>query len=224
MEHRRFVIPDIHGCERTFQHLLRDIIRLQKTDSLYLLGDTIDRGPRSKQVIDAIRQLQLDGYDVHPLRGNHEEMFIQACSDRTGFRLWMLNGGRESLKSFGVDDACDIPLPYRKFIASFPYFIELAEFVLVHGGLNFTIPDPFDDTEAMLWSRDREVVKERIGGRRVIGGHTPLGREEIRLSLTEDRIMLDNGCVYKGEPGLGSLAALELNSMTLHFQENIDQY
>ena len=219
---RRFVIPDIHGCEMTFSRLLKDVIRLQKTDSLYLLGDTIDRGPRSKGVIDTISNLRAEGYEVHPLRGNHEDMLLKSCRDRTYFHLWMLNGGSATLTSFGVEDGCEIPLPYRSFIESWPYYIELPDYILVHGGLNFRIADPLTDTEAMLWSRDVTAHKELIGGRRLIGGHTPLRREEIRHSINQDRIMLDNGCVYKGEPGLGSLAALELNAMTLYFQENVD--
>jgi serine/threonine protein phosphatase 1 len=222
MKRRRFVIPDIHGCALTFRRLLKEIIRLQKSDSIYLLGDTIDRGPRSKEVLDTIRNFQDVGYDFHSLRGNHEEMFLKSCRDRSYFYLWMLNGGHVTLKSFGVEDGCEIPLPYRQFIESFPYFIELEEFILVHGGLNCNIPDPLTDIEAMLWSRDREVVKRLIGGRKVIGGHTPLNLEDIKQSLTTDHIMLDNGCVYKEEPGLGSLTALELNSLTLYSQENID--
>ena len=222
MNTRRFVIPDIHGCEQTFRRLLENVIRLQKDDSLYLLGDFIDRGPRSKEVIDAIRQLQMDGYDILAIRGNHEEMFLKSCNDWSYFHLWMMNGGYTTLKSFGVEDACEIPFPYRTFIESFPYLIKLDDFVLVHAGLNFSAPDPFVDTEAMLWSREREVVKGLIGNRRVIGGHTPLTRKEIQRNLKGDLIMLDNGCVYKGEPGLGSLVALELDSMTLYFQENID--
>jgi len=222
MKSRRFVIPDIHGCALTFHRLLVDIIRIEKGDGIYLLGDTIDRGPRSKEVIDAIRQFQVDGYDLQALRGNHEEMLLKSCQDRSCFYLWMLNGGHATLKSFGVEDGCDIPWPYRQFMESFPYFIELEDFILVHGGLNFTVPDPLADRESMLWSRTREVVKGLIGGRRVIGGHTPLKREDIRKSLATDHIMLDNGCVYKGEPGMGSLTALELNSMSLFFQDNID--
>ena len=76
--------------------------------------------------------------------------------------------------------------------------------------------------EAMLWSRDLEIDKRLLDGRKMIGGHTPLNREEIKQSLTRDRILLDNGCVYAGEAGMGSLTALELNAMTLYFQDNID--
>jgi serine/threonine protein phosphatase 1 len=223
MKERRFVVPDIHGCARTFLSLLADVIHLRKEDSIYLLGDTIDRGPRSKEVLDIILSLLAGGHNVHPLLGNHEDMFLKSCRDRNIFHLWMLNGGHSTLESFGVEDGCEIPLSYRDFIAGWPTFIQLPDFILVHAGLNFRIPDPFADTEAMLWSRDTEIDKRQTGGRRLIGGHTPFTREEIQQSLTRDRIMLDNGCVYKGEPGMGSLTALELNTLTLYFQENIDR-
>jgi serine/threonine protein phosphatase 1 len=222
MKSRCFVIPDIHGCVRTFFNMIENVIRIKKTDSLYLLGDIIDRGPASKEVLDEIRRLQMEGYDINSVLGNHEEMFLQSCHDRTYFRMWTLNGGQSTLKSFGVEDSCEIPLLYRRFIESFPYYIKLDDFILVHAGLNFKLPDPLADREAMLWSREREVIKDLIGGRRVIGGHTPLGLAEINRSLSTDRIMLDNGCVYKGEPGLGNLLALELNSMVLYSQKNID--
>ena len=222
MKPRRFVIPDIHGCALTFRYLLEDVIRLEQNDAVYLLGDTIDRGPRSREVLDTIRRLQVHGYDIQSVRGNHEDMFLKSCHDRTIFYQWIQNGGHQTLKNFGVEDSCEIPRLYRRLIENFPFFIELEEYILVHGGLNFTIKDPLADREAMLWSRSPQVIKGLIGGRKLIGGHTPLISKEIRRSLTTDHIMLDNGCVYKGEPGLGSLTALELNSMTLHFQENID--
>ena len=222
MKPRRFAVPDIHGCALTFRNLLEDVIQLEKSDAIYLLGDTIDRGPRSREVLDTIRSLQVKGYDIQSVRGNHEEMLLKSCRDRTFFSLWMQNGGHETLKSFDVEDGCDIPRLYRRLIESFPFFIELEEFILVHAGLNFSIPAPLADREAMLWSRNTFVMKGLIGGRRLVGGHTPLKRKEIERSLTTDHIMLDNGCVYKGETGMGSLTALELNSMSLFSQKNID--
>jgi serine/threonine protein phosphatase 1 len=222
MKPRHFVIPDIHGCGLTFSRLLERVIGLQRSDTLFLLGDTIDRGPRSREVLDTIRDLQLGGYDVRPVRGNHEEMLINSCRDRSYFRMWMINGGHETLRSFGVEDPCEIPPLYRRFMEGFPFFIEYGDFVLVHATLNFRMPDPFEDREAMLWSRSREAISSLIGGRRLIGGHTPLDMDEIWLSLATDRIMLDNGCVYAGEPGLGNLLALELETMSLYSQKNID--
>jgi serine/threonine protein phosphatase 1 len=222
MKPRHFVIADIHGCERTFSRLLDRVIRLQRSDTIFLLGDNIDRGPCSKEVLDTIRTMQTNGYDIRSVRGNHEELLINSCRDRSYFRMWMINGGHATLKSFGVEDPCEIPPVYRRFLESFPFYIEYDDFIMVHANLNFRMPDPFEDREAMLWSRSREAISSLIGGRRVIGGHTPVDMEEIRRSLTTDKIMLDNGCVYAGEPGLGSLLALELETMTLYSQRNID--
>lgn len=220
---RRFVIPDIHGCALTLDRLLSRVLGLTRRDDLYLLGDYIDRGPRNREVLDQLITLSLKGYRVHTLRGNHEEMFLNACRDRNAFRLWTLNGGRATLDSFGVEDACEVPVAYRRFLEQMPCYLVLHDFVLVHASLDFSLPDPFANREAMLWSRSLEVRREKIGGRRVIGGHTPMTRQEIERGLATDRIVLDNGCVYVERPDMGSLAALELDSMTLHFQENIDQ-
>jgi serine/threonine protein phosphatase 1 len=222
MTPRRFVIPDIHGCDVTFRTLLNDVIRLQPTDVLYLLGDFIDRGPRSKGVLDSILRLRRDGFSVHALRGNHEEMLLRSHDSLSSFELWMINGGKTTLNSFNVESALEIPHHYRNFLVSLPSYIVLDDFILVHAAMNFNIPDPFADTEAMLWARSCEVTRERIGGRRLVCGHTPVSRDAVRQSLATDRIMLDNGCVYKGYERLGSLTALELDSMSLFFQENIE--
>jgi serine/threonine protein phosphatase 1 len=222
MTTRHFVIPDIHGCDETFRALLENVIRLQPTDMLYLLGDLIDRGPRSKGVLDSILRLRREGFAVHVLCGNHEEMLLRSRDSMVSFELWMANGGKTTLNSFNVESADEIPYHYRNFLVSLPRYIVLKDFILVHACMNFDIPDPFADPEAMLWTRSCKVKKEQIGGRRLVCGHTPVSRDAVRESMTTDRIMLDNGCVYNGNARLGTLAALELNSMSLYFQENIE--
>ena len=222
MTARSFVIPDIHGCARTFHALLHDVIALRPEDTLYLLGDYIDRGPRSKAVLDEIIRLRRNGYAIHTLRGNHEQMLLESQDSLSALSLWLTNGGNTTLDSFGVEDPGKIPYGYRNFLLGLHSHIILDNFVLVHACLNFDIPDPFADTEAMLWARSCKVIPERIGGRRIICGHTAVCRDSVEESLSTSRIMLDNGCVYKERPGLGNLAALELNSMSLYYQKNID--
>ncbi len=222
MPQRRFVIPDIHGCERTFRALLEDVIRPLPGEYLYLLGDYIDRGPRSGETLDMIMGLVEEGFRVNALRGNHEEMLLNSKNSAYDFDLWMMNGGQATLDSLGADSPDMIPCRYMRFLEKLRYFIILDDFVLVHACLNFENHDPFADRHAMLWGRRCEVDGSRIGNRRLISGHTPVPRETLEKSLNSSRIMLDNGCVYRGHPGLGALAALELNSMTLFYQENID--
>jgi len=222
MPPRRFVVGDIHGCENTFRTLLHDVLQLQPTEELYLLGDLIDRGPGSKGVLDEILRLRRQGFAVDALRGNHEEMLLRAGESQDFLDLWMTNGGGRTLDSFNMEDPDDIPYSYRNYLLTLPNYIILEDFILVHACLNFDIPDPFADTETMLWGRSCKVRKDLIGGRKLICGHTPVSRQTLLKSLKTSRIMLDNGCVYKGMSGLGSLAALELDSMNVYFQENLD--
>jgi len=219
---RSFVIGDIHGCAATLRRLVDGILRPIHEDRIYLLGDLIDRGPDSKGVMDFIFELCDRGLSVSCVRGNHEEMCLLAGNDHYYLGMWAANGGLATLESFQADGPGDIPHRYREFLASLPHYILLDSFVIVHAGLNFDPPSPFDDTSAMLWTRSPFVDQLRIGGRRLICGHTPVSRQALETSLDRSKIMLDNGCIYVERPGMGSLAALELGSMTVHYQENID--
>jgi serine/threonine protein phosphatase 1 len=136
--------------------------------------------------------------------------------------LWTANGGQATLESFQADGPGDIPHRYCEFLTYLPHYILLDDFIIVHAGLNFDQPNPFDDTSAMLWTRSPVVDRQRIGGRRLICGHTPVSRSRLEASLESNKIMLDNGCVFIDLPELGSLAALELESMTVLYQEKID--
>ena len=220
---RTFVIGDIHGCAATLRRLVDDTLRPVPDDRIYLLGDLIDRGPDSKGVLDFIFELRERGLSVISVRGNHEEMFLQAGDDHYYLGLWTANGGQATLESFQADGPGDIPHRYRDFLGSLPLYILLDDFVIVHAGLNFDTPDPFADTSAMLWTRSPVVDRPRIGGRRLICGHTPVSRIRLEASLNSSKIMLDNGCVFGGRPETGCLAALELESMTVQYQENIDR-
>jgi len=222
MKPRTFVIGDIHGCAATLRRLVDGTLRPIPNDHIYLLGDLIDRGPDSKGVLDFIFELRGRGLSVSSVRGNHEEMCLQAGDDQYYLELWAANGGLATLESFQADGPGDIPHRYRAFLGSLPHYILLEDFVIVHAGLNFDLPGPFDDTSAMLWTRSPFVDRQRIGGRRLICGHTPVPRTLLEASLDSSKIMLDNGCVFGERLEMGCLAALELESMTLRYQENID--
>jgi serine/threonine protein phosphatase 1 len=223
MPQRTFVIGDIHGCAATLRCLVEEKLLPMPDDRIYLLGDLIDRGPDSKGVLDFIFELREKGLSVDSIRGNHEEMCLQAVADHYYLELWSANGGLDTLASFQADSPADIPVCYRDFLSSLPLYLLLDDFVIVHAGLNFDIPRPFDDTDAMLWTRSHFVDRQRIGGRRLICGHTPVIRSRLEAALNSSKIMLDNGCVFAGRPDMGNLAALELENMTLFLQPNIDR-
>lgn len=220
---RIFIIGDIHGCAATLRRLVDGTLRPLPADRIYLLGDLIDRGPDSKGVLDFIFELRERGLSVTSIRGNHEEMCLQSGLDLHYRELWKANGGIATLASFLADGPGDIPKRYHDFLESLPFYILLEDFVIVHAGLNFDIQNPFLDTDAMLWARSSYVDRQLIGGRRLICGHTPVTRTCLHASLNSSKIMLDNGCVFGGIPEMGNLAALELESMTLFLQPNIDR-
>jgi serine/threonine protein phosphatase 1 len=215
-----YVISDIHGCCKTFKVLLEQI-QLSKQDKLYLLGDYIDRGPDSKGVIDHIIFLQESGYNVYPLKGNHEQMMVHAFNEEPYYeKSWKMNGGDMTLKSFGVTMLKDIPQKYISFSSSLLHYIELEKYILVHAGLNFERDDVFEDDYAMLWLRNYIVRPEKINNKIIVQGHTPTPLEAIEASIENAegkyRIWLDNGCVYGPvRSDMGNLCCLRLEDRKL---------
>jgi len=222
---RTITIADIHGCNRTFRRLIFEVVRLKKLDSLYLLGDMIDRGLDSKGVIDTIFELQASGYDVRSIRGNHEQLLLTYMRDPRyeNLAIWLANGGDATLESYGVDtpEELDEPLSY---LNSLPLYRTTDSHIFVHAGMDFKLDDPFSGEDAILWKRSGKVNESKLNGRVLVSGHTPQSLLQIRRSLGRSHIRLDNGCVQGGPmPRLGNLVALELESGVLHVQRNIEQ-
>lgn len=209
-----YVISDIHGHNKTFQKLLKEI-DFSKTDTLYLLGDLIDRGPESKEVLDTVIAMQSEGYSIICLLGNHERMMLNALQDFQWEMSWVQQGGKETLFSFLAPSVDKIPNEYIDFIKTFEYYIESNNFILVHAGLDMTTDNPFADTEAMLWLRKWEEKFNIgwLGDRTVIHGHSPVRTEEIESALEQNAkvVCIDNGCFVTSE-GYGKLGALHLES------------
>jgi serine/threonine protein phosphatase 1 len=217
-----YAIGDIHGCCKTFRRLLFHELAIQKTDSIYCIGDYVDRGIDSKGVIDLIIDLRKQGYEVHALRGNHEQMMLDATAGPESLHLWLSNGGKETLKSFGISSISELPDAYVSFLEQTKLFISTDKYILVHAGLNFRRVDPFSDTDAMLWSRDEYFDPVKIGNRLLIHGHTPISLESVLAQLPGNNINIDGGCVYSYRKGYGNLVALTLPVMKLTYCKNID--
>lgn len=200
-----YIIGDIHGCNRSFQALLGRLA-LRPGDRLVLLGDYIDRGPDSKGVIDSIFSLREAGFEVVCLRGNHEQMLLNALTDAHDLQQWLDNGGRQTMASFGADRLRDIPEPYIDFINSTLHWYETGGCLCVHGGLDFSGANPLDNPHAMLWKRNwyGDIDYQWLGNRIIVHGHTPESIEPIREQLRnldyQRYLNLDNGCVY-AHPG-----------------------
>ncbi|MES2732055.1 MAG: metallophosphoesterase family protein [Bacteroidota bacterium] len=223
---KNWVIGDVHGCLKTFRRLVEDRLQPSSTDTLYLLGDYINKGPDSKGVIDYIFALQREKRRVITLMGNHEEMMLSARRDVSAEQRLLKAGGRQMLQSFGVDKLANVPQRYFDWMESLPSYLVLQKYVLVHAGLNFSLANPFSDERAMRWIRDFSVYPEAMANRVLIHGHTPVGLEVTQSQLSANPITvvnLDGGCVYTDRPNQGHLLALELGSWTLVVQKNVEE-
>ena len=128
MNTRLFAIGDIHGCFDSLKRLIEETIQINHGDKVILLGDYIDRGTQSKEVVDYIIELQDKGFDVISLLGNHEAMLLDAYKNNDAVPPWIQNGGAETLKSFGINSPTNLQSKYIDFFKSLNPFYSIEEY------------------------------------------------------------------------------------------------
>jgi serine/threonine protein phosphatase 1 len=225
---RRFAATDIHGCLRTFRYLVENELRLAPADALYLLGDYVNKGPDSAGVLDYIMQLQATGYQVLCLRGNHEhELLATIHGTPNANHMWKAEAERAmTLASFGVAQPADIAARYVAWMEALPLELELPDFVLVHAGYNFALPpaEMRRDQHSMLYTKHFVFDPSRLAGKHLLRGHvpTPVAEVQAQVAARAGAIGLDTGGVYRHNPELRHLAALNLDTWELHLVENCE--
>jgi serine/threonine protein phosphatase 1 len=195
-----FAIGDIHGCANELRQLLNQLPQDPDTTFVFL-GDYVDRGPDSSEVIDTILELS-QRCNVIPLMGNHEDMFLGFLRDPESHAaaMFILNGGSATLASYskGGPDY-HVPDAHVDFLHSLQIMHVTDHNVFVHAGLP-QIPladiDPEDSQHhaTMLWTRGRFLKTRYDWGKVVVHGHTPVRR----VTQWPNRINIDTGCVYDG--------------------------
>ena len=206
---KRWVIGDIHGCYLSLKQLL-ETIQPNKEDHLIFLGDYIDRGPNSYEVLELL--IELDSQlNCHFLRGNHEQMLLDAYrqgTDSLQHQLSRLNG-MDLLRNGKLNDA------HLHFFKQSLHYIICGEYLMVHAGI--AEQNWQENEQALLWIRDFKVPASFPYT--VVHGHVPTSLSVIEHHIRHPRlnkIPLDGGCVYKDSlANLGLLCALELNSKEL---------
>jgi serine/threonine protein phosphatase 1 len=200
-------IGDIHGCLEPLQAL---VARLPPERELVFLGDYVDRGPSSAQVIDYLQRLAGERPCVF-LMGNHEAMMAAAMERRDEISLWLVNGGDATLASYGHDPYRWAQLPaerrelpgYRAFHRRLRLYHEDAHAIYVHAGIDLDVPDlARQDPQVLLWVRERFFRNaERWQGKTIVFGHTPtlsMGLPAAQIFQSHRLRGIDTGCVYGG--------------------------
>lgn len=225
-----YAISDIHGCWDKYRKLLKKI-NFGLDDTLYVLGDVIDRGPDGfKIMLDMARRP-----NVINLMGNHEAMAVQALSHilcavlqvsssalpeaaEEDVELWFYNGGELSLADFLWlnDGQTQIVWDYMR---DMPLYQEITaggqKFVLVHSGLeNFSPSRPLSDyaPKEILWCRPEEDTAY-YPDKYVVFGHTPVqllkADAPAKIYRRNNLIDIDCGCVFSNRLGCLCLDTLE---------------
>lgn len=164
-----YVMSDIHGAFDEFLQML-GLIDFKDEDTLYILGDVVDRGPKGVEIL----QYVMTKPNIRMILGNHEYMcmqFFKEDADRTVIRRWNRNGNFTTLAGFDRVTS-DEKEKILSFIEGLPSEIRLSvngtDYILVHGFLG-------DNTHDRVWNRPSIAEKPALSTReRVIIGHTPV--------------------------------------------------
>lgn len=217
MNKRLFAIGDIHGCFHSLTELIEQRIQIRKDDKIVFLGDYIDRGPHSKDVIDFIIGLRDDGFEIIPLLGNHEAMLLDAYMNKGRLSQWLLYGGSETLNSFRIKHIREMEPKYVRFFKELVYYYPFEKFLFVHAGFNDEANNPFEDEYHMIWERSEKYQHPIFLHKTIVHGHSPIPESQCRnlLSANNQVLNIDTGCVYKNMIGYGKLTAIELYSKVI---------
>lgn len=213
-DRRVYAIGDVHGRADLLLRLLDLIVadnarRGPLPLQIILLGDLIDRGPQSAEVIESML-LAMDSPKTRFLKGNHEEVFIRAARGDVGAAHFCRRiGGAETLASYGLrlseqenmSDAAiaewmlqHIPHAHVDFLDGFEDSIEIGDYVFVHAGLRPGVSIRDQKPADLRWIREQFLNHDKPFERIVVHGHS------ISETIDErpNRIGIDTGAYHSG--------------------------
>jgi serine/threonine protein phosphatase 1 len=174
---RRFAIGDVHGCAKALRSLI-EAIDPQADDELVFMGDYVDRGPDSKDVVDQIIELS-ERCRVIALRGNHEIMLLSVALCGMNDVVWINNGGRATVTSYG---GClsKIPARHLEFLQRLRPYYETTDAIFVHACYQPLLDMHEQDELTNYWTHlPHALPLPHRSGKRVFVGHTPQGSGNV---------------------------------------------
>nr|WP_257235083.1 metallophosphoesterase [Pleomorphomonas sp. JP5] len=227
-----YAIGDVHGC---FDALMAAEQRIEKDAAgisakrriVLYLGDLVDRGPRSADVLDHLVGTQPDDFERLSLCGNHDETFLSFIEDPQGNMGWLEFGGEETLESYGIDfnrlarhrggaaslrDILQsrVPEAHVAFLKQLPVSVRFGSVLFVHAGVRPGVPLDEQDDDDFMWIREPFVSQPNGLGLTVVHGHTP-ANEPV---FAPGRIGIDTGAYATGR--LTVLRVLDGEASIIH--------
>jgi diadenosine tetraphosphatase ApaH/serine/threonine PP2A family protein phosphatase len=226
-----YAVGDIHGRPDLLRRLL-ELIELDaevssqaKKRTLVFLGDYVDRGPDSRGVVERLISGLPRGFDTHFLKGNHEAILLDFFAEPWRLDDWLLNGGEETMKSYGVDTerlarfgaspetwreafAEALPEAHLRFFRNLELSVSFGDYLFVHAGVRPGVPLEAQAEADLIWIRAPFLNSAEPFGKIVVHGHTP-GQDPVTRS---NRIGIDTEAVFTGR-----LTALRLQDGSRDF-------
>lgn len=219
-----YAIGDVHGCMEQLRKLeamiAEDAKAFEAPKLIVMLGDYVDRGPQSAEVLDHLTMPPPAGFKRICLAGNHEVAMLGFLEDPLNNLDWLSFGGLETIRSYGVDVPEEmnsrgelkavldeffecVPASHRRFLKMTAMSLVLGEYLFVHAGVRPGVPLADQAAADMLWIRNDFLRVPVDIGYTVVHGHTPVDEPEIAPS----RISVDTGVYHSRR-----LSAVRLNA------------
>jgi len=213
--YRAYAVGDIHGRIDLLEHLLARIhADLQHRPApktlLVFVGDLVDRGPSSAQVIERLRCYHRDGVEPVFLLGNHEEVLLRIIhGDASVVESWLKFGGLQCLQSYGVtlarvrsrssEEVVElvrkiVPKEHVEFLETFVDSCRFGDYLFVHAGIRPGVEIDLQSQSDLRWIRDPFLYDETDHGFVVVHGHTITEEVDER----PNRIGIDTGAYRSG--------------------------
>jgi len=206
---RIYAIGDVHG---RVDLLDRSLCRIDayraahrhENDFLILLGDYVDRGPASREVLELI-VARVGTHRTIPLKGNHEALMLDFLADPSVLQAWSRFGGLQTLMSYGLKPSVDpdenerrelaadfsraLPSGHRALLEALPSSFSCGDFFFAHAGVKPGVPLSAQKEQDLLWIRDDFLRCTQDFGKIVVHGHTPVRAPEF----LPNRVNIDTG-------------------------------
>ncbi len=211
-----YALSDIHGCHGALleaeKYIIEDAARLPGRKLLMLMGDYVDRGPRSSEVLQHLCEPPPAGFDRYCLLGNHDDAFLKFLDDPRANSHWLDFGAGATLASYGIDIdyllreegrsleefgntvRAATPPAHIELLRSLPVVVAIEPIVFVHAGIRPGIALAEQTEEDLIWIREPFLSEGPQLPLLVIHGHTPVSRP----SFESGRIGIDTGVSMGG--------------------------
>lgn len=212
-----YAVGDVHGrldlLDRLLDRIEADREAVGATDApLVFVGDYVDRGEASREVLERLRTLSAGASDVRCLLGNHEAMMLEFVDGAPERRArWLRAGGLQTLASFGVGGVTETAEPEAMemaanrlaeaagpellaWIRDLPTREEFGNVHIVHAGADPDLPMAAQSERTLIWGHPRFAETPRSDGQWVVHGHTVTDVAEA----SGGRVAIDTGAWFSG--------------------------